>query len=103
MWAQAAGGVRWGAGAAGMAAGFLALVAPPGSGPLRLWLPRYFAAASAVWALALIIGGASGSGDPWRPLERLGAGDASAQTAAPTVAFVEAKTDRKSTRLNSSH
>ena len=84
--------VLWGAWLLGVAAGFLALVAPPGSGPLRLWMPRYFAAASAVWALALMIGGASGSGDPWRPLERLGAGDASAQTAAPTVAFVQAKT-----------
>src|SRR3546814_19497316 len=73
--------VLWGAWLLGVAAGFLALVAPPASGPLRLWLPRYFAAASAVWALALMIGGASGSGDPWRPLERLGAGDASAQTA----------------------
>ncbi len=84
--------VLWGAWLLGVAAGFLALVAPPASGPLRLWLPRYFAAASAVWALALMIGGASGSGDPWRPLERLGASDASAQTAAPTVAFVQAKT-----------
>src|SRR3546814_11539256 len=37
-------------------------------------------------------GGAGCSGDPCRPRARGGAGDASAQTAARTVAFVEAKT-----------
>lgn len=85
--------VLWGAWLLATAAGFMAMAAPAGSGPLRQWLPRYFAAASAVWALALMLGGASGASDPWRPLAGFGAGVASAQpVAAPGVSYVHVKT-----------
>ena len=85
--------VLWGAWLLAIAAGFAAMVAPAGSSALRQWLPRYFAAASAVWALALMLGGASGAGDPWRPLACFGAGVPTAQAAAaPGVSFVQVKT-----------
>ena len=83
--------VLWGAWLLGVAAGFMAMAASDSSSPLRLWLPRYFAAASAVWALALVVGGASGASNPWRPLE-LVVGAASAQPTTPATAFVQAKT-----------
>ncbi|MHB8912977.1 MAG: protein-disulfide reductase DsbD, partial [Lysobacter sp.] len=85
--------VLWGAWLLAIAAGFAAMAAPIGSGPLRQWWPRYFAAASAIWALALMLGGASGGSDPMRPLAGFGAGVATAQaTAAPGVAYVQVKT-----------
>lgn len=85
--------VLWGAWLLALAAGFVAMAAPIGSGPLRQWLPRYFAAASTVWALALMLGGASGASDPWRPLAGFGAGVATAQAAAtPGVSYVQVKT-----------
>ena len=85
--------VLWGAWLLAVAVGFTAMVAPIGSGPLRQWLPRYFAAASTVWALALMLGGASGASDPWRPLAGFGAGVATAQAAAtPGVSYVQVKT-----------
>lgn len=85
--------VLWGAWLLAIAAGFAAMAAPIGSGPLRQWLPRYLAAASAVWALALMLGGASGGSDPMRPLAGFGAGVATAQAAAtPGVAYVQVKT-----------
>lgn len=83
--------VLWGAWLLGVAAAFMAMVAPERSSALRLWLPRYFAAAAAVWALALVVGGASGSSNPWRPLD-FAASAASAQPDAPAAAFVQAKT-----------
>ena len=85
--------VVWGAWLLAVAAGFMAMAAPEGSRPLRRWLPRYFAAASAAWALAMVLGGASGGSDPWRPLAGFGAGVASAQpVAAPGPSYVKAKT-----------
>lgn len=89
--------VLWGAWLLGVAAAFLALVAPDRSSALRLWLPRYLAAASAVWALALMVGGASGASDPWRPLA-FAAGPGPAQAAAPATAFVQAKTTQDLSR-----
>lgn len=91
--------VLWGAWLLGVAVAFMAMVAPDHSSALRQWLPRYFAAAAAAWALALVIGGASGASNPWRPLELL-VGSASAQPAAPATAFVQAKTtDDLSSRI----
>jgi len=85
--------VLWGAWLLAVAAGFVAMAAPAGSGPLRQWLPRYFAALAVAWALALVLGGASGGSDPWRPLAGFGAGAASAQALSPpAVTYVEAKT-----------
>lgn len=85
--------VLWGAWLLAVAAGFLAIAAPTNSAPLRRWLPRHVAALAAAWALALVLGGASGGKDPWQPLAGVGAGVASAQPrAAPAVAYVQAKT-----------
>lgn len=85
--------VLWGAWLLAVALGFVAMAVPAGSGPLRRWLPRHVAALGAAWALALVLGGASGASDPWQPLAGLGAGVASAQPpATPAVAYVHAKT-----------
>lgn len=83
--------VLWGAWLLGVAVAFLALAAPHQGSALRRWLPRYFAAAAGVWAVALVVGGASGASNPWRPLEFL-AGRANAQAAVPATAFVQART-----------
>lgn len=86
--------VLWGAWLLSVAVGFAALVAPADSSPVRRWLPRYLAAVSSVWALALMVGGASGASDHWRPLagfSAAGAGTASF-TAGPGVDYVQAKT-----------
>jgi len=92
--------VLWGAWLLAVAAGLLAMAAPAGSSPLRQWLPRHFAALAAAWALALVLGGASGASDPWRPLAGFGGGVASAQSLAPPgVAYVEAKTADDLARL----
>ena len=91
--------VLWGAWLLGVAVAFMAMVAPEHSSALRQWLPRYFAAAATVWALALVVGGASGASNPWRPLE-LVVGSANAQPAVPATAFVQAKTaDDLSSRI----
>lgn len=85
--------VLWGAWLLAVAVGLAAIAAPAGSSPVRQWLPRYLAVTSAVWALALMVGGASGASDPWRPLAGFGAGVASAQAAAaPGVSYVQVKT-----------
>lgn len=84
--------VLWGAWLLAIAAGFAAMAAPAGSSALRQWLPRYVAAALAVWALALMLGGASGASDPWRPLAGFGTGVATAQATVPGVSFVQVKT-----------
>ena len=81
----------WGAWLLAVAVGLVAIVAPAGSRTVRKWLPRYLAVTSAVWALALMVGGASGASDPWRPLAGFGAGVANAQ-AATGVSYVQVKT-----------
>ncbi|MEO6517538.1 MAG: protein-disulfide reductase DsbD [Pseudoxanthomonas sp.] len=85
--------VLWGAWLLAVAAGLAALAAPAGCSPLRRWLPRYLAVLSAVWALTLMMGGASGARDPWQPLTAPVVGVADAHAAlAPGVAYVQVKT-----------
>ncbi|WP_132986069.1 protein-disulfide reductase DsbD [Luteimonas terricola] len=82
----------WGAWLLAVAVGLVAMVAPTDSSPVRRWLPRYLAAVSSVWALALMLGGASGASDPWRPLAGFGAAGVAPAAAAPGVDYVQAKT-----------
>ncbi|MEN1929428.1 protein-disulfide reductase DsbD [Luteimonas sp. MJ250] len=82
----------WGVWLLAVAVGLVAMVAPAGSSPVRRWLPRYLAVVSSVWALALMVGGASGASDPWRPLAGFGAAGAAPVAAAPAVEYVQAKT-----------
>lgn len=86
--------VLWGAWLLSVAVGFAAMVAPADSSAVRRWLPRYLAVVSSVWALALMVGGASGASDHWQPLAGFGtagAGTASLTTE-PGVDYVQAKT-----------
>lgn len=86
--------VLWGAWLLAVAFGLAAMVAPADSSPVRRWLPRYLAAVSSVWALALMVGGASGASDHWQPLAGFGAAGAGTAsfTAEPGVDYVQAKT-----------
>ena len=80
----------WGAWLFTVAAGLLAL-GTSGAGPLWRWAPRSLAAIVSVWAVALMLGGAAGASDPWRPLQGLGGGTAMASSGAPKPAYVEVK------------
>jgi thiol:disulfide interchange protein DsbD len=84
--------VMWGAWLLAVAMGFMALAASGDGSSLRRWSSRYIAAVSAIWALALVLGGASGASDPWRPLAGVGGGaGAVKETTVPHVSYVQAK------------
>lgn len=83
----------WGAWLLMVAAGLLALAAAARGGPLGRWAPRSLAAVGAVWAVALILGGAAGGTDPWRPLQGIGAGPAMAATRPATPAYLPVKSN----------
>lgn len=82
----------WGAWVLAIAVGFAAMSAPAGSSLLRQWVPRYFAAASAIAAVILVIGGATGGTDPMRPLSGFSAGSANQSPKAPGATYVHVKT-----------
>ncbi|NCT87255.1 protein-disulfide reductase DsbD [Stenotrophomonas acidaminiphila] len=82
----------WGAWLLALAVGLMALAAHRDAASPWRWSTRGAAAIVAVWAVAMMVGGAGGSSSPWRPLAAL-AGPA-AGTVSPVgspVAFVPAK------------
>jgi len=81
----------WGAWLMAVAAGLLALAAAPGGAPFRTWASRTAAATAAVWAVALLMGGASGGQDPWRPLAGLPAVASQPAAGVPAPDYVEVK------------
>lgn len=81
--------VLWGAWLMAVAAGLMALAAASPTTPFRLWGSRTAAATAAVWAVALLLGGAGGGQDPWQPLAGLHAG--ASQPATSTPDYVEVK------------
>ncbi|MCM2309803.1 MAG: protein-disulfide reductase DsbD [Steroidobacteraceae bacterium] len=85
----------WGAWLFTVAAGLMALGAMHAAGHLGRWAPRALAAIVAVWAVALMLGGAAGASDPWRPLEGVGSSTATASTAAPKLSYVEVKSNEE--------
>jgi thiol:disulfide interchange protein DsbD len=84
----------WGAWLLAVAAGLMALAAQDGTSPLWRWGPRGVAAIAAVWAVAMMFGGASGASDPWRPLQALEVAPAvAAATTGPAYIQVKSKED----------
>jgi thiol:disulfide interchange protein DsbD len=83
----------WGAWLIMVAAGLLALGAESPAGVLGRWAPRALAAVAAVWAMALMLGGAAGGTDPLRPLEPIGGAPAAAATRPATPAYVHVKSN----------
>jgi thioredoxin:protein disulfide reductase len=82
----------WGAWLLALAVGLMALAAHRDAASAWRWSTRGAAAIVAVWAVAMMVGGAGGSSDPWRPLAALaGPAGATAPPAASPVAFVPAK------------
>lgn len=81
----------WGAWLFTVAAGLLAMAATDGHSPLWRWAPRSLAAMVSVWAMALMLGGAAGAQDPWRPLQGWGGRAASAATTQPAPVYVDVK------------
>ena len=86
----------WGAWLLAVATGLMALAVQAGPGLLQRWGPRGAAAISAVWGVAMMLGGASGAEDPWRPLQSWAGGGAAASpvslAGAPVPDYVQVKT-----------
>lgn len=91
----------WGAWLLIVSVGLLAFAADAGPGMVRRWGSRSAAAVVAVWAVAMMFGGASGATDPWRPLQPLaGSVATAAEPAAGKPDYVAAKSaDDVSRRL----
>ena len=81
----------WGAWLLVVAIGLVAFAADAAPGSVRRWGSRSAAAVAGVWAVAMMFGGASGATDPWRPLQPLAGGVATAAPIARTPAYVQAK------------
>lgn len=80
--------VLWGAWLLTVAAGLMALGSAAGAGSLCRWGMRSAAAIASVWAVAMMLGGAGGASDPWRPLHAAGAAAAPDR---PRPAYVDVK------------
>lgn len=83
----------WGAWLLALAVGLTAIAAQRDAASPWRWSARGAAAIVAVWAIALMVGGAGGSSDPWRPLAAL-AGPARTGATPPAtsgVAYVPVK------------
>ena len=85
--------VLWGAWLMAVAAGLMALAASSPTTPFRLWTSRTAAATAAVWAVALLLGGAGGGRDPWQPLAGLHAGASQPATTIPDHVEVKSVED----------
>ena len=83
----------WGAWLMGVAAALLAFASGAVHGPLRQWGSRTAAAVLAVWAVAMILGGASGAVDPWRPLQPLAAAPVASTVPTPRYTAVKSTGD----------
>lgn len=91
----------WGAWLLIVSIGLVAFAADASPGTVRRWGSRSAAAVLAVWAVAMMFGGASGATDPWRPLQPLAGSVATAsEPAVGTPDYVAAKsTDDVAWRL----
>lgn len=83
----------WGAWLLALAFGLMALAAQRDPASPWRWSTRGAAAIIAVWAVAMMAGGAGGASDPWRPLAALSrpATATAASPAASPVAYLPAK------------